>query len=204
MSKPGARRKALLPRGVAATAPLGPARCRADRWVQRAAHVLTHEAPREGTAVKRRLHGLLGAMARPRAAAGALAPAVAHCHQVTRSDWPGRFHGDDVAELPRTHNDLEPGGGMPRDHERRATGRPGASPALGLRGARRLVAAAATRLQLVSAWEMAPDNLEAWHILRQALATRRQPRTLRRRFRHDPAAYLAQLEADLLQLSLPP
>jgi len=36
--------------------------------------------------------------------------------------------------------------------------------------------------------------------LRQTLETRRRRRTQRRRFRRDPAAYLATLEADLLKL----
>ena len=48
-----------------------------------------------------------------------------------------------------------------------------------------------------------PD-LIAWQELRQALETRRQQRTQRRRFRRDPVSYLAKLEADLLQLILPP
>ena len=52
--------------------------------------------------------------------------------------------------------------------------------------------------------ERAPDPVSAWQELRHALATRRHQRTQRRRFRRDPAAYLGQLEAKLLQLSLPP
>jgi hypothetical protein len=114
------------------------------------------------------------------------------------------LHCYEVPELPRTKNALEQAFGTHRYHERRATGRKGASPALVRRGSIRLVAAAATRLRAFSAWEIAPENLAAWQTLRHELATRRQHRTLRRRFRHDPASYLAQLEADLLKLSLPP
>jgi hypothetical protein len=110
--------------------------------------------------------------------------------------------GGAAAEAP--NNELEQAFGTHRYHERRATGRKGASPALVLSGSIRLVAAAATRLRTFSAWEIAPENLDAWQTLRHELATRRQHRTLRRRFRRDPASYLAQLEADLLKLSLPP
>ena len=52
--------------------------------------------------------------------------------------------------------------------------------------------------------ELAPANLRAWQELRQALEARRQQHTLRYRFRRDPASYLAKLEADVLQLILPP
>jgi hypothetical protein len=41
-------------------------------WVQRAAHILHHEDQRGEAAVKRRLHGLLGAMTRHQARAGSL------------------------------------------------------------------------------------------------------------------------------------
>jgi hypothetical protein len=173
-------------------------------WIHRAARILTNEEQRTGAAVKRRLSGLLGAMTRHQAAAGTLAPALVHFLKVSRSYWPGLFHCDEVAELPRTNNDLEQCFGAHRYHERRATGRKGASPALVLSGSIRLVAATATRLQLFSAWEITPETLDAWHHLRHELAIQRQHRTLRRRFRHDPASYLAQLEADVLKLSLAP
>ena len=65
-------------------------------------------------------------------------------------------------------------------------------------------AAAATRLRPFSAEELAPENVSAWQALRQERSTRRQQRTLRRRFRRAPGSYLAKLEADLLQLILPP
>src|SRR5215510_618425 len=79
-----------------------------------------------------------------------------------------------------------------------------AAPGLGLSGSVCVIAAAATRLHTYSAAELAPENVRAWQELRQARETRRQQRTLRRRFRRDPAAYLAQLEANVLQLILPP
>jgi hypothetical protein len=173
-------------------------------WVHRAAHILHNDAQETGAAVKRRLHGLLGAMQQHQAQAGTLAPAVGHVLKGSRSYWPGLFHCYTVPELPRTNNDLEQFFGAYRSHERRATGRKGASPAVVLRGAVRLVACAATRLRPFTSEELAPDTVRAWHELRHALETRRHPRTQRRRFRRDPATYLGQLEAQLLQLSLPP
>jgi hypothetical protein len=91
-----------------------------------------------------------------------------------------------------------------RYHERRATGRKVASPAVVLRGAVRLVACAATRIRPFPSEELAPDTVSAWQELRHALETRRHQRTQRRRFRRDPATYLGKLEAKFLQLSLPP
>ena len=98
--------------------------------------------------MKRSLGGLLGAMMRSRSAAGLLAPALVHFHKVPRSYWPGLFHCYEVPDLPRTNNDLEQCFGAHRYHERRATERKGASPALVLRGSVQLLAAAATRLRV--------------------------------------------------------
>lgn len=176
----------------------------AYRWVHRVVQRLNHEAQLAGATGKRRMQGLLGAMVQHRTAAGTLAPALAHFLNVTRSYWPGLFHCDDVPDLPRTNNALEQFFGAHRYHERRATGRKGASPALVLSGSVRLIAAAATRLHPFSARELAPDNPRAWQALRHELSTRRQQRTRRRRFRRNPISYLAGLEADLLKLTLPP
>ena len=204
MPKPLVRLQAILQRGLTETASLWPEVRVAYRWVHRAAHVLTNEDQRPGVAVKHRLRGLLGAMMRHRAAAGALAPALAHFLKVSRSYWPGLFHCYDVPDLPRTNNDLEQCFGAHRYHERRATGRKGASPALVLRGSVQLIAAMATRLRGFAAWELAPEEVSDWKSLRHALDTRRQRRTLRRRFRRNPDSYLMELEAALLKLTLPP
>ena len=204
MPKELRRLKAILQRGLAATAALWPDVGVAYGWVQRVAHLLSNEEQRAAAAVKRRLQGLLGAMGRHQAKAGALAPAVAHFLKVSRSYWPGLFHCYSIPDLPRTNNDLEQFFGAYRYHERRTTGRKVASPAVVLRGAVRLVACAATRFHPFASEELAPETVQAWRQLRHALETRRQQRTHRRRFRQDPAAYLAKLEAKLLQLSLPP
>lgn len=173
-------------------------------WVRHAAHILNNEEQREGSAVRSALRGLLGAMSRHRQAAGSLEPAVAHFLKVSRSYWPGLFHCYDVKDLPRTNNDLEQFFGAGRYHERRATGRKGASPALVLRGSVRLMASAATRIRPYTAQEIAPRHLQAWQLLRTSLDSRRHTRVLRCRFRRNPAAYLANLEARLLKLSLRP
>jgi len=163
-----------------------------------------HGPQEPGAAVQRRLHGLLGAIGQHQAKAGSLAPAIGHFLKVSRSYWPGLFHCYSLPDLPRTNNDLEQFFGAYRYHERRATGRKAASPAVVLRGAVRLVACAATRLRPFTGAELAPDTISVWHELCHALETRRHQRTQRRRFRRDPVTYLGKLEAQLLQLILPP
>jgi len=135
---------------------------------------------------------------------GALAPAVDRFLKVTASYWPGLFHCYDAPDLPRTNNDLEHFFGAARYHERRATGRKGASPGLVVRGAVRLVAAAATRRRLFDAAELQPGDLAGWRALRGQLATRQATRCAQHRFRKDPDAYLTALEQQLSQPALPP
>ena len=171
-------------------------------WVHRAAHILG-QVESSGATVRARLAGLLGAMTRQRAAAGGLAGGVDHFVKVTRSYWPGLFACYDVAGLPRTNNDLEQAFGSHRYHERRATGRKGASPALVLRGSARLVAGLATRTREFTAADLAGANPAAWRALRAELEERRQRRVDRRRFRRDPDGYLKDLENKLNQSGLP-
>jgi hypothetical protein len=204
LSQELSRLQSLLVRGVEATAPLWPDVRVGYRWVHQAAQILENEHQLGETAVKRRVSGLLGAMTRHQAAAGTLAPALQHVRQVTRSYWPGLLPCSTVPDLPRTHKELEQFCGAHRSHERRATGRKVASPSLVLRGSVRLIAYAATRLHPFTSADLAPETVSAWQELRHDRETHRQQRVQRRRFRRDPAAYLAKLEADVLQLSLPP
>ena len=154
--------------------------------------------------VERRFAGLIGALARHRAKAGALAGAVDRLLlKVTRSYRPGLFACYRVPELPRTNNDLERLFGSQRHHERRATGRRSASPAMVLRGSVRLVAATATRLRPLAAGDLARADRGAWAELRRRLDRRRHARILRARFRRDPDANLSELERLLLQPTLP-
>ncbi len=198
------RLQSLLARGLRDTADLWPDVRVGFRWVHQVAHILSNQDQRAVLTVQRRLGGLLGAMTRYQAAAGTLAPALAHFRKVTRSYWPGLFACYTVPDLPRTNNDLEQFFGAYRYHDRRTTGRKVASPSLVLNGSLCVIAAAATRLHTYSAADLAPEHVSAWQALRQTRETRRQQRTLRRRFRRDPVSYLAKLETNLLQLILPP
>ena len=123
--------------------------------------------------------------------------------KVSASYRPGLFHCYRVDGLPRTNNALEQLFGTHRHHERRATGRKTASPALVLRGAVRLVAGVVTRARPVTARELAVADRERWLAPRAGLERRRQARVMRRRFRRDPDAFLTRLEQRLLQPTLP-
>jgi hypothetical protein len=164
---------------------------------------LGNEAGEDAIMVQRRFDGLVAAMARHRASAGALAGAVEHFCKVTRSYRPGLFHCYAVPDLPRTNNGLEQLFGSQRYHERRATGRKMASPATVLRGEVRVIAATATRLHPPTARDLGRVDRRRWADLRRRLAPRRQARTLRTRLRRDPKAYLAELEQKACQPALP-
>ena len=105
--------------------------------------------------------------------------------------------------MPRTNNDLEHTFGSHRYHERRASGRRQASPGLVVMGSARVISGLATRLRPDEGLELRPGYVEDWRALRAELEQRRESRRRQRRFRHDPATYLAELEQRSLQLSLP-
>ena len=172
--------------------------------VHRAAAILGNKRGLDAAGVRRRYRGLIAAIARHRRAAGRLADEFAHFLKVTRSYWPGLFRCHDVAELPRTNNDLEQFFGSYRYHERRCSGRKVACPGTVVRGSVRLVAAAATRLRPIEASDLVPSDLKAWQALRGTLERRQAVRTMGRRFRRDPAAYLRSLEESLIKQALPP
>jgi hypothetical protein len=176
---------------------------RAYAWVHQAARILENAAGEPAEAVRRRLDGLLAAMARHRAKAGPLAAAVEHFRKVTRSYRPGLFHCYAVADLPRTNNGLEQLFGSYRRHERRATGRKATSSATVLRGPVRVIAGLATRLRRPDSSDLAGADRQRWREVRASLERRRQVRVLRAQFRRDPAAYLTRLEQLLCQRVLP-
>ncbi len=134
---------------------------------------------------------------------GALGPTITHFRTVTKSYWPGLFQCYQVSDLPRTNNDLEHFFGSARHHERRVSGRKVATSTLVVRGAVRLVAAVATRLKPPTPTHLRPTDLTAWRTLRADLEYRHEARRAQLRFRRDPTAYLAHIEATLLQASLP-
>ena len=193
----------LIGRGLERTAALWPDIERVYRWVHRAAHILGNAAGETADLVRRRFDGLVGAIARHRAGAGDLTGAVGHFLKVTRSYRPGLFHCYAAPDLPRTNNGLEQMFGSQRYHERRATGRKMASPAIVLRGEVRVIAATATRLHPPTARELGRVDRQRWRDLRRRLEPRRLARTLRTRFRRNPKAYLAELERKACQPILP-
>lgn len=194
-------------RGLEETADLFPAVRAGFGWVRRAARLLGRD-DLPGAQVHSRLRVLLGQMraAAERAEVGGesdLAEGLRHFVKVSASYEPGLFHCYDVAAVPRTNNDLEHLFGSHRYHERRASGRKVASPGLVVRGAVRLVAGLATRLGPVSGEQLAPGDVARWQQLRQHLSQRGAARTLQRRFRRNPKAYLRRLEGELLKQGLP-
>ncbi len=195
----------MLSGGLEATAALRAPVEAAYDWVFRAAAIPANVAGLTGAAVRARCRGSLGAMARNAGHAGDLSGAPGHFRKVTRSDWPGLFHCYDVADLPRTDNDLEQSFGSHRYHERRCSGRKVASPGLVVRGSVRLPAAVATRLRgEVRGEDLMPSDLEAWRKLLARLERRQEVRAQGRRFRRDPAVYLRELEDALIKETLPP
>jgi len=193
----------LLRRGLDATRGAWPALRAAYALVHQAAHILGNEEGAEGATVQARYAAHLAAMRAARDQLGALGPAIDRFLRVSESYWPGLFRCYGVPGLPRTDNDLEHWFGAARYHERRASGRKGADPGTVVRGQVRLVAAVATRQRPPGADDLLPVDLARWRALRQQLAVRHQARRAQRRFRRDPAAYLADLEALLLKPVLP-
>ena len=189
--------------GLSQTAGLWPIVKEGFDYVHQAAHVLGNDDSAASKVVRRRYQKLIRAIKQEVPGAQALRPGLEHFLQVTSSYWPGLFHCYDLPELPRTNNALEQLFGSTRHHERRCTGRKVASPSLVLRGSVRIIAGLGTRQRSYRGQELAPRNIDLWRRTRQELQARRQRRVQRCRFRRDPAAYLAQLEAILIKSALP-
>jgi hypothetical protein len=196
--------RAILGKGLKGTESLWPDIRSAFGWVYRLAAVLRNKKGLDAVGVRRRYRGRLGALARHRRATGRLAEAFEHFLKVTRSYWPGLFACYDGSDLPRTNNDLEQLFGSYRYHERRSSGRKVACPGTVVRGSVRLVAATATRLRTIEGTDLVPSDLSAWRALRGSLERRQGVRTLGRRFRRDPVAYLRSLEESLIKAVVPP
>ena len=193
-----------MAKGLEATESLWPDVRSAFGWVRRVAVVLRNKAGLDAAGVRRRYRGLIAALARHRRGAGRLTEAFDHFLKVTRSYWPGLFRCYEVADVPRTNNDLEQFFGSYRYHERRSSGRKMACPGTVVRGSVRVVAAAATRLRRIDPADLIPSDLRAWRDLRGSLERRQAVRALGRRFRRDPQTYLRSLEEILVNQTLPP
>jgi hypothetical protein len=72
-----------------------------------------------------------------------------------------------------------------------------------VRGPVRVLAATASRLHVFGEYELRHPDPARWASLRRSLELRQEARRQQGRFRKDPAAYLATLEAALLKLGLP-
>ena len=190
------RLRQLLGRGLEETADLFPAVRESYKWVKRAARILKNEEGLSAKKVRRRLAQLLVRMRQ--ATATTTEPSVRtglkQFLKVTQSYWPGLFRCYESPEVPRTNNDLEHAFGSHRYHERRASGRRRGSPGLVVTGSARVISGLATRLRPEEGLVLRPGYVEGWQELRADLERRRESRRKQRRFRHDPAAYLAQLE----------
>ena len=199
------RLQQVLRRGLEETAALFPAVRASYRWVKRAARILKNEEGLPARKVRRRMVQLLVRMRR--AAATTSEPAVRaglkQFVKVTRSYWPGLFACYESSDLPRTNNDLEHTFGSHRYHERRASGRRRGSPGLVVMGSARVISSLATRLRPDEGLMLGPGYLEDWKRVRAELEARRESRRKQRRFRHNPDAYLKELEHRCLQLTLP-
>jgi hypothetical protein len=195
--------QALVAKGLAGTNAMWPAIRIAYGWVHRAARLLENEAGLTGSEVRQRMEALLTEMRDEQATVGTLQAAVAHFLKVSASYWPGLFHCYDLDGLPRTNNNQEQYFGSARYHQRRASGRIHATAATVVRGSVRVLASTASRLHLFGESELRHPNLGRWRDLRQSLELRREARRQQGRFRRNPTAYLATLEARLLKPSLP-
>jgi len=167
--------------------------------VHQAAQLLANHTHQSGSAVRAAYAAWLERMMAERSRLGAMAPTIDHLIHITANFVAGLFHCFDVPDLPRTNNDLAHCFGIVRAHERRATGRRGAIPALVVRGAVRVLAALVTKLRPLSGSELRVVDYQAWRTLRQQREYRHEARRQQFRFRKNPTAYLAALEAQLLQ-----
>ena len=70
-------------------------------------------------------------------------------------------------------------------------------------GSARVISAAVTRLRPEEGLSLPPGYVDDWRKLRAELEQRRESRRKQRRYRHDPVAYLMELEQRCLQLGLP-
>jgi hypothetical protein len=188
----------LLARGLKATAALWPPLQSAYRLVHQAAEILANHQQHSGMQVRERYLAFVGQMQKQKVDMEPLGEPIEHFCHITDNFAAGLFQCYDVEGLPRTNNDLEHCFGVARVHERRATGRRGAIPGVVVRGSVRVITAVVTKEQTFSAAELRPRDYQRWHELRMHLQQCEETRKQQFRFRKNPLAYLAALEAQLL------
>ncbi len=189
----------VVQRGLDRTAHLWPELREAYAWVHQAAHILANHAQHAGAAVRTRYAQLLTTLRQQQPREGWIGRVIRHFLKVTANYGDGLFYCYDVSALPATNNDLERRFGTLRYHTRRTSGRRAVSGTMVLRGAVRVVALLSAGQAEAAAAPLRLQDRQAWQHLRQQLATRAESRRVQRRFRKDPAGYLATLEQQLLK-----
>ncbi len=187
----------MLRHGLFATAPLWAPLEQAHAWVVQAAQILANDGQADGAAVATAYRGVLNEMLAHQRTPE-LEPFVTHFYKVTMRYWRGLFWCYDVADVPRTNNNLEQYFGSARYLERRATGRKRPPAILVVRRAVRVVAAVATQTTTFQGADLQPCDVQAWRRVRAELEARHDTRRQHHRFRRDPQAYLTKLEEQLL------
>jgi hypothetical protein len=197
------RLQQLLKRGLAATAPLWPELTIAHGWLKEAADLLANPDGAARATVQARYAVLLADIEEEAIPTVYLQALAAQFAKVTASYGPLVFTCYDIANLPRTNNDLEQLFGHFRHQMRRTTGQKSAPARLVVCGPTRLPAAVVSQSHPLTAEELARADLQQWRMARVQFEQRRQPRVLGQRFRQDPDAYLQALEERWVKLSLP-
>jgi hypothetical protein len=171
---------------------------KAYQLVHQATQILANHEQDTGAQVRSRYLTFVEQMQEQKTDLGALGEAIEHfCHK-TSNFAAGLFQCYDVEGLPSTNNELERCFGVARVHERRATGRRGAIPGVVVRGSVRVMTAVVAKGQTFSAEELQPRDYLRWRELRAHLQQCEETRRRQFRFRKNPVAYLAALEAQLL------
>jgi hypothetical protein len=189
----------ILTKALQRTATLWPPIKEAYELVYQAAHLLANHQRQTGAQVRETYLAWLQQMQEQKTRLGPLGPALDHFVEKTANFAPGLFHCYDVPDLPRTNNEVEHCFGIARAHERRATGRRGAIPGVVVRGSVRLIAVLVTKREDLQPADLQPSDYRRWRELRAQLQYRQETRRQQLRFRKDAAAYLARLEAQLLE-----
>ncbi len=188
----------ILSRALQRTAGLWPPIKAAYALVYQAAHILANHEHQTGAQVRETYLAWVKHMQEQKASLGTLSTTIEHFVEITDNFAAGLFECYDVPDLPGTNNELEHCFGVARAHERRATGRRGAIPGVVVRGSVRLMAVLVTQREDLQAADLQPSDYRRWRELRAQLQSRQETRRQQLRFRKDPDAYLATLEAQLL------
>jgi hypothetical protein len=164
--------------------------------------------PRRGATVRTQVALLLGQL-RLRCLTGGvpawLRPGVEHLVAVLRRLGPGLYRCYDVPGLPRTDNALEQFYRRLKSGQRRITGRTRtAAGVVGLGGGTVYATAASAVPEATLLQRLAAVPAADWQRERGTLRAHHDRQAQRRRFRRDPAAYLADLEARWAALARPP